>query len=61
MTTTQPDLMTPDEVAALYRVNPNTVKRWAREGRVPARKVGKLWRFERSEVLDEIKKTGRAS
>jgi excisionase family DNA binding protein len=50
--------MTPNEVAALYRVAVPTVKRWAREGKVPARKVRGLWRFERAEVLAEIERTG---
>jgi len=37
------DLLGIEEVAALFGVNPATVCRWAREGRLPARKVGKRW------------------
>jgi excisionase family DNA binding protein len=29
-----PDLMTPAEVAAVFRVDPKTVTRWARAGRL---------------------------
>jgi excisionase family DNA binding protein len=29
-------LMTPGEVARLFRVNPRTVTRWARKGRIPS-------------------------
>ena len=30
------DLLTPSEVAALFRVNPKTVTRWARAGKISA-------------------------
>lgn len=39
-------LMTVDEVATLLRVQPETVRRMSREGRIPCRKVGKSWRFD---------------
>ena len=29
------DLLTPSEVAAVFRVDPKTVTRWARAGRIP--------------------------
>ncbi|HEY9413237.1 MAG TPA: BldC family transcriptional regulator [Pseudonocardia sp.] len=35
MTTTNDRLLTPGEVAALFRVDPKTVTRWARAGRLP--------------------------
>lgn len=39
------------EVADQLRVNVETVKRWAREGRVPARKnMSGFWRFCRTDV-----------
>jgi excisionase family DNA binding protein len=36
-----PDLMTPAEVAALFRVDPKTVTRWAKQGKLrPVRTLG---------------------
>lgn len=47
-----PDLLTPTEVANLFRVTPAAVRKWAREGLLPRAKVpGRLVRFRRDEVL----------
>jgi len=44
-------LLTPSEVAALFRVNPKTVTRWARAGKIQAiRTLGGHRRFRASEV-----------
>ena len=44
-------LLTPSEVAALFRVNPKTVTRWARAGKITAiRTLGGHRRFRASEV-----------
>jgi excisionase family DNA binding protein len=44
-------LLTPSEVAALFRVNPKTVSRWARAGKLHAiRTLGGHRRFRASEV-----------
>ena len=44
-------LLTPSEVAALFRVNPKTVTRWARAGKLNAiRTLGGHRRFRASEV-----------
>ena len=50
--TTQSDaLLTPAEVAALFRVNPKTVTRWARAGKITAiRTLGGHRRFRASEI-----------
>lgn len=45
-------LLTPAEVAALFRVDPKTVTRWARAGKLSAiRTLGGHRRFRESEVL----------
>jgi excisionase family DNA binding protein len=45
------ELLTPAEVAALFRVNPKTVTRWARAGKITAiRTLGGHRRFRASEV-----------
>ena len=44
-------LLTPGEVAALFRVNPKTVTRWAASGRISSiRTPGGHRRFRESEV-----------
>jgi len=49
--TPRDDLLTPAEVAALFRVNPKTVTRWARAGKITAiRTLGGHRRFRASEI-----------
>ena len=50
--TEAPDtLLTPSEVAQLFRVNPKTVTRWARAGKLNAiRTLGGHRRFKASEI-----------
>jgi excisionase family DNA binding protein len=44
-------LLTPSEVAAMFRVNPKTVTRWARAGKISAiRTLGGHRRFRASEI-----------
>ena len=44
-------LLTPSEVAKMFRVNPKTVTRWARAGKITAvRTLGGHRRFRASEV-----------
>ena len=44
-------LLTPAEVAALFRVDPKTVTRWAKAGKLtPIRTLGGHRRYRRSEV-----------
>ena len=45
------ELLTPAEVAVLFRVNPKTVTRWARAGKISAiRTLGGHRRFRRDEI-----------
>jgi len=49
------DLLTRAEVARLLGVSPNTVTRWAREGRLPSQvTLGGHHRFARS-VVEQVK------
>lgn len=46
-------LLTPGEVAALFRVDPKTVTRWAKAGKISAiRTLGGHRRFREAEVLE---------
>jgi excisionase family DNA binding protein len=49
-------LLTPAEVAALFRVDPKTVTRWAKAGKLTAiRTLGGHRRYRRSEVQSLLK------
>jgi excisionase family DNA binding protein len=52
------ELLTPSEVAVMFRVNPKTVTRWARAGKISAvRTLGGHRRFRASEIrrfLEEV-------
>ena len=55
-------LLTPAEVAALFRVNPKTVSRWARSGKLHAiRTLGGHRRFRASEVRESLERMAAAS
>ena len=48
------------EVSKIFRVNPVTVRRWCKSGKIKAKKVGKSWYIHRDEVIlfeDVRKKT----
>ena len=46
-----------DEVATLLHQHPKTIARWARQGKIPCRKIGRQWLFRQSELnewLDSV-------
>jgi excisionase family DNA binding protein len=47
------DLLTPEEAARQLRTTRNTIYRWCRDGKLPARKVGGVWRIPRSTLRTE--------
>lgn len=48
-------LLTPGEVAELFRVNPKTVVRWAKAGLLPSlRTLGGHRRYRQSDVLPRL-------
>jgi len=46
-----PALLTTDEVAAVLRLHPTTVKLLMRDGKLPGRKIGGQWRLLKSDLL----------
>ena len=55
------DLLTPSEVAALFRVNPKTVTRWACAGKISAiRTLGGHRRFRASEIRKFLEQVDEA-
>lgn len=52
-------LLTPSEVAALFRVDPKTVTRWAKAGKIGSiRTLGGHRRFRESEVRELLEADG---
>ena len=52
----QNELLTPAEVAEMFRVNPKTVTRWARAGKISAiRTLGGHRRFRRDEIEAQLR------
>lgn len=43
-------ILTPEQAADLLQVSPDTVREWARLGKIPARRFGRLWRFDAEEL-----------
>ncbi len=48
------EVMTADEVAGLLQVHVRTIYRLVRERRIPGMKIGGLWRFSRTLILENL-------
>jgi excisionase family DNA binding protein len=48
----QDRILTVDQVAELVSVSAYTVRQWARDGQIPALRLGKYWRFRESSIRD---------
>jgi len=51
-------VMTVEEVAEYLRVTSSSIYEWAKAGKMPAAKVGRLWRFHREEIDAWMRKGG---
>jgi excisionase family DNA binding protein len=52
-------LLTPMEVAEMFRVNPKTVTRWAKSGKISAiRTLGGHRRFRAAEIIAHLQQLG---
>jgi excisionase family DNA binding protein len=49
-------LLTIDEVAEFLHINPMTVYAWVKDEKIPAFKIGKVWRFRKSEIDNWLRK-----
>ena len=45
------EIMTIEEVAKYLKLKPQTIYTWAQNGKIPAAKIGKEWRF-RKDIID---------
>jgi len=50
----QSDILTIDEVAALLKIPRSSVYKLAQQGKIPAKKVGKHWRFHRGMIMNWV-------
>jgi excisionase family DNA binding protein len=57
---TQERWLSVEEIAAHMGVNPDTVYKWIDRKKLPAHKMGRLWKFKASQV-DVWVQTGRAA
>ncbi len=61
-----PSLLKAEEVAQILKVKPQTIYIWAREGKIPSIRLGRLTRFRESDVrnfdwAEDIKKVSSAT
>ena len=48
-------LLTVHELSRYLRLEPQTIRTLARDGKIPALKIGRIWRFRRTEILQALK------
>jgi excisionase family DNA binding protein len=44
-----------EEASAFLGINPDDLRRYARKGLIPARKLGKRWRFHKAHLIEWLK------
>jgi excisionase family DNA binding protein len=50
----QSDILTIDETAALLKIPRSSVYKLAQQGKIPAKKVGRHWRFHRQTIVNWV-------
>jgi excisionase family DNA binding protein len=50
--------MTPSEVADLLKIHLKTVYKLAEKGVIPGNRIGRSWRFSRSDVMELVSSRG---
>lgn len=56
MINTKEEFLTIDEVAIRLKVAKSTIYRMAKEGKIPATKIGKVWRFSSLRISEMFNK-----
>jgi len=52
------EVLSADEAATLLKVSTQTVLKESREGRLPGKKVGREWRYDRSALMQHLGQYG---
>ena len=47
-----------EDIMKMFNVSQRTVYRWAESGKLPGARLGRRWRFDRTEIMNLIKKGG---
>ncbi|MFQ5850849.1 MAG: helix-turn-helix domain-containing protein [Candidatus Binatia bacterium] len=55
------EIITPSEVAVLLRIHVKTVYRLADQGLIPGNRIGRNWRFRKSNILALVSDQQRRS
>lgn len=50
----EPEYLTPDQVAEKLQMNPSVVRRMLASGKLPGKRVGRIWRVSASSLRDFI-------
>lgn len=48
-----PEVLTPEQAASVLHISTAQLLRWAAEGKVPAKRIGRVWRFSKTR-LEEL-------
>lgn len=48
------EIMTPSEVAALLKIHVKTVYKLVEKGALPGNRIGRSWRFNKSDILNLV-------
>jgi len=56
-----PELMTTAQAAAFLNLNENVLRRWARQGKIPAGKLGQKWCFSKRQLIEFVEAGGSRS
>lgn len=51
--------LTAKQIAKYLQVKPLTVYQWARTNKIPAIKIGRIWRFDKEFIDDFLKKESK--
>jgi DNA repair protein RadD len=49
------EVLSAEEAAQFLNLNPDDVRRYARKGMIPARKVGKRWLFHKAHLIEWLR------
>jgi len=61
MSVTENEIMTVQEVAEYLRLNEMTIYKLAQEGKLPALKIGRSWRFKKGLIDEWFRREGQAA
>jgi excisionase family DNA binding protein len=55
------EIMTPADVAELLKLHIKSIYKLAKTGEIPGNRIGRSWRFMRSDIVRLVKHEGKAA